>query len=141
MTFTCCSGLDESSQTAVEEELSPLQCLLFLSRLTERLAASELAGDGASVVVAVGVLQVAPCAEQRSVQLQHRAAGPAAHQGELSESLSLTHTYTYRTWKKDQKCDPLIHTHYNIIKLDLINRKCNVHFMERLAGTRINHVS
>lgn len=84
----CCrhSALDESSQTAVEEELSSLQRFLFLLRLAERLAASELAGDDTSVVVAVGVLQVAPCTEQRSVQLQHGAAGPAAHRGELSES-------------------------------------------------------
>lgn len=86
---------------AVEKELPPLQGLLFLSRLADRLAASKLTGDGASIVVAVSVLQVAPCTEQCSVQLQHGTAGPAAHQGALSGS----HTHTHLQGVEKKNCE------------------------------------
>lgn len=72
--------LHKPAQAATEEELAPLEGVLLVLRNGQRLGAAELAGHGAAVVVAVGVLQLAPCAQQRSVQLQHRTARPAAHQ-------------------------------------------------------------
>lgn len=75
------SSLHQPPQSTAEEELAPLERVLLVLWGGQRLAASELTGHGAAVIVAVGVLQVAPCAEQRSVQLQHGTARPAAHQG------------------------------------------------------------
>lgn len=71
--------LHQPPQSTAEEELAPLQCGLLVARHGQGLAAAELAGHGAPVVVAVCVLKVAPCTEQCSVQLQHRTTRPAAH--------------------------------------------------------------
>ena len=64
--------LHQPTQSAVEEKLAPLQRVLLVSGRRQGLAAAELAGHSTAVIVAVGVLKVAPCTEQRSVQLQHR---------------------------------------------------------------------
>lgn len=72
--------LHKAPQAAAEEELAPLQRVLLVLLHRQRLAAAELAGHGPAVVVAVGVLKVTTCAEQRPVQLQHGTARPAAHQ-------------------------------------------------------------
>ena len=71
--------LHKPTQSAAEEELAPLQRVLLVFGYRQGLAAAELASHSAAIVVAVGVLKVAACAEQRAVKLQHSTARPAAH--------------------------------------------------------------
>lgn len=73
------SFLHKPTQPAVQEELAPLQSFLLIFRDRQGLAAPELASHRLPIVVSVGVLKVAPCTQQRAVQLQHGYAGPAAH--------------------------------------------------------------
>lgn len=71
--------LHKPTQSAAEEELAPLQRVLLVLRYCQGLAAAKLASHSAAIVIAVGVLKVTPCTEQRPVQLQHGTARPAAH--------------------------------------------------------------
>lgn len=71
--------LHKPAQSAVEEELAPLQCVLLIFSYRQGLAAAKLASHSAAVVITVSVLKVTPCTEQRAVQLQHGTTRPAAH--------------------------------------------------------------
>lgn len=71
--------LHKPTQSAAEEELAPLQCVLLIFRYRQCLTAAKLASHGTTIVITVSVLKVTPCTEQRPVQLQHGTARPAAH--------------------------------------------------------------
>lgn len=73
--------LHKPTQSATEEELAPLQCVLLILGYRQGLAAAKLTSHSATIVITISVLKATPCTEQRPVQLQHRTARPAAHQG------------------------------------------------------------
>lgn len=73
--------LHKPTQPAAEEELAPLQCVLLILGSRQSLAAAKLTSHGAAIVITIRVLKATPRTEQRPVQLQHRTARPAAHQG------------------------------------------------------------
>lgn len=94
--------LHKSPQAAAEEELAPLQRVLLVFLHSQVLAATELAGHSLAVIVAVSVLKMTACAEQRPVQLQHGTARPAAHQE--------SHMKTGQHWhlQKNPECSRII---------------------------------